>query len=117
MKLKEQMVPQLIPDGVLVTLPLPVFETVRLTTFGVNVAVQFLFAFIVTDAVELPAQSPVHDLNLEFAAGFGVRVTATPAPYLSEQYGSQLMPVGLLTIVPPAVPLGVTSLTTLVVKA
>jgi hypothetical protein len=79
LKLKRQMVPQLIPVGVLVTLPLPVFEIVRLTMSGLNVAVQLLFAFIVTDVVELPAQSPVHDLNLEFAAGFGVKVTICPS--------------------------------------
>ena len=60
-KLKEQVVPQLIPAGVLVTVPLPVFETVRLTRFRVNDAVQVLFASMVTEPL---AQSPVHDLNL-----------------------------------------------------
>lgn len=78
-KLKEQPVPQLIPEGVLATAPLPVFETVRLAMFGVNVAVQLLFAVIVTDDAEVPKQSPVHDLNLEFVAAVGVRVTVWPA--------------------------------------
>jgi hypothetical protein len=78
-KLKRQLVPQLMPAGLLVTLPLPVFETERLTVLRENVAVQILLAFIVTDGVELPAQSPAHALNLEFAAGVGVKVTICPA--------------------------------------
>lgn len=77
-KLKEQLVPQLMPEGVLATAPLPILETERLAVLGVKVAVQVLFAFIVT---EPSAQSacPVHALNLEFAAGIGVKVTIRPA--------------------------------------
>jgi hypothetical protein len=77
-KLKEQLVPQLMPEGVLATAPLPILETERLAVLGVKVAVQVLFAFIVT---EPSAQSacPVHALNLEFAAGIGVKVTICPA--------------------------------------
>ena len=66
------------PEGVLVTVPLPVFETERLSVLRVNVAVQVLLTSIFT---EPSAQSawPVHALNLEFAAGFGVKVTICPA--------------------------------------
>ena len=71
--------PQLMPEGVLATAPLPILETERLTVLRVNVAVQVLFAFIATDDAELPEQSPVQDLNLEFVPGFGVKVTVTPA--------------------------------------
>ena len=78
-KLNEQLVPQLIPEGVLVTVPLPVLETERLTVSRVNVAVQVLFAFIVTEPSE-QSTSPVQALNLELAAGFGVKATMTPEP-------------------------------------
>jgi hypothetical protein len=78
-KLKRQVVPQLIPEGVLVTIPLPVFATERLTVSRENVAVQVLLAPIVTDVVELPAQSPVHASSFELAAGVGVKVTSCPA--------------------------------------
>jgi hypothetical protein len=76
-KLKEHPVPQLMPEGVLVTVPLPVFETARLIVLRVNVAVQVLLASIVTEPSEQSA-CPVQALNLEFAAGFGVKVTICP---------------------------------------
>ena len=65
------------PEGVLVTVPLPVFETARLIVLRVNVAVQVLLASIVTEPSEQSA-CPVQALNLEFAAGFGVKVTICP---------------------------------------
>jgi hypothetical protein len=77
-KLKEQLVPQLMPEGVLLTVPLPVFETERLSVLRVNVAVQVLFAFMVTEP-SVQSACPVHVLNLEFAAGFGVKVAIAPA--------------------------------------
>ena len=66
------------PEGVLVTVPLPVFETERLTVLRVNVAVQVLFASMVTDP-STQSVCPVHALNLEFTAGFGVKVMICPA--------------------------------------
>ena len=77
-KLKEQTAPQLTPEGVLVTVPLPVFETETLTVLRENVAVQPLLAFIVTEP-SVQSACPVHALNLELAAGFGVKVTVCPA--------------------------------------
>jgi hypothetical protein len=77
-KLKEHPVPQLMPEGVLVTVPLPVFETERLSVLRVNVAVQVLLTSIFTEPSTQSAW-PVHALNLEFAAGFGVKVTICPA--------------------------------------
>jgi hypothetical protein len=76
-KLKEQAVPQLMPEGVLVTLPLPVFEMERLSVLRVKVAVQVLLAFIVMEPSEQSVW-PVHALNLEFAAGWGVKVMICP---------------------------------------
>ena len=77
-KLEEQPVPQLMPEGVLVTVPLLVFETERLSVLRVNVAVQVLLASTVTEPSTQSA-CPVHALNLELAAGFGVKVTICPA--------------------------------------
>jgi hypothetical protein len=57
---------------------LPIFETKRVSVLRVNVAVQVLLASIVTKPSEQSA-CPVHALNLEFAAGFGVKVTICPA--------------------------------------
>src|SRR5687767_14023077 len=48
-KLKIQLVPQLMPEGVLVTVPLPAFETEMLTVLRENVAVQVLLAFMLTE--------------------------------------------------------------------
>jgi hypothetical protein len=76
-KLERQLVPQLIPEGVLVTVPLPVFATERLTVLRENVAVQVLLASMVTEP-SVQSECPDHVLNLEFAAGFGVRVTICP---------------------------------------
>lgn len=78
-KFKRQLVPQLMPEGVLVTVPLPVFETERLTVLRENVAVQVLLAPMVTEP-SVQSECPDHALNLELAAGFGVIVTMTPAP-------------------------------------
>jgi hypothetical protein len=65
------------PEGILATVPLPVFETERFTVLRENVAVQLLLAFSVTEP-SVQSECPVHDLNLELAAGFGVKATMTP---------------------------------------
>ena len=53
-----QVAPQLIPAGVLVTVPLPVpvFATI---SEGVNVAVTAFAAFIVTAQIPVPEQAPL----------------------------------------------------------
>jgi hypothetical protein len=76
-KLLEQVVPQVTPDGVLMTVPLPFFDTESVTALMANFAVQVLFAFIVTEPSEQSA-SPVHPANLEFVAGTGVKITIFP---------------------------------------
>ena len=75
-KLKEQLVPQLIPEGVLATAPVPTFKTERVTVLRENVAVQVLVAFMVTEPL---TQSPLHALSFELAAGIAVKVTGCPA--------------------------------------
>ncbi len=69
--------PQVIPAGALVTVPLPVFATVRVAVFRLNFAVHVLLAFMVTEPSE-QSVSPVQPENLELAAGIAVSVTETP---------------------------------------
>ena len=70
------MLPQLIPDGVLETLPLPTFVTVSIALVWAKFAVQLLSAFIVTD----PAQSasPLQPSKTEPVAGIGVKLITIP---------------------------------------
>lgn len=72
----EQSVPQLMPAGLLVTVPFPVLFTVRGKVFKVNAAVTVFAASIVT-AQEVPfvLLQPVHDVKSESAAAVAVKVT------------------------------------------
>ena len=74
--------PQEMPVGVLVTVPLPVpdFVTVNANEAGsVNVAVTEVAAFIVTAHVPVPAQPPpLQPENVDPPAGVAVRVTTVP---------------------------------------
>ena len=73
-----QVVPQLIPVGLLVTVPVPVpvFDTVRAYVFSVNVAVTDLAALIVTTHVPVPVHpAPLQPVKVEPVAGVAVRVT------------------------------------------
>ncbi len=99
-----QVLPQLIPVGELVTVPLPVpaLVTERPKVWSVNVAVQDMAAVIVTDPVLHPV--PLHPAKVEPAAAVGVRVTTVPLVKLEEQAVPQLIPAGELVIVPVPVP-------------
>ena len=70
------MLPQLIPDGVLETLPLPTFVTVNIALVWAKFAVQLLFAFIVTDAAQ--SACPVQPVKTEPVAGIGVKLITIP---------------------------------------
>ena len=59
------------------TVPFPVLETDSVTTLMAKFAVHFLFAFIVT-TLSVQSVFPVQPVNLEFAPGIGVKVTALP---------------------------------------
>lgn len=69
------------PVGELVTVPEPVpdFETVRVWTSRVNVAVTKTVAFIVTTQVPIPEQPPP-DQPVKFDPGAGVAVKVTTVP-------------------------------------
>jgi len=106
----EQVVPQLMPAGLLVTVPVPVpfFVTVSVTGVAVNAAVTEVSALTVTTHVPVPVQAPLQPANAEPVAGAAVRVTAVPAVKDFEQVVPQLIPAGLLVTVPEPVPLFVT---------
>ena len=75
-----------------------------------KVAVTCWFAFIVSVQVGLlPLQPPpAQAAKVEFAAGVSVSVTWVPPAKLALQVGAQLIPEGLLEIVPVPVPAKVT---------
>jgi len=104
----EQVLPQEMPVGVLVTVPLPApaLVTVSAKDDGkVNVAVTDVAAFIVTTQVPVPAQPPpLHPLNVEPVVGVAVKVTTVPLVKACEQVAPQEIPAGELVTVPLPVP-------------
>ncbi len=62
----------------------------------------FVLTFTVQVAV-LPVQPPVHPVKEDPAAGTSVSVTCTPESKLAVQSCGQLIPVGVLVIVPEPV--------------
>ena len=73
-----QLVPQLIPAGLLVTVPDPVppFSTVRVRVCRVKLAVTVVLAFMVTVQELVPEQPPPdHPVNVDPTAGDAVNLT------------------------------------------
>src|SRR6266704_3302625 len=106
-KLAEQVAPQVIPAGELVTVPLPVPAgvTVRVKVWSAKVAVTVVAALRVTVQVPVPEQPPpLQPLKVEPAAGLAVSVTAVPLVKLAEQVAPQVIPAGELVTVPLPVP-------------
>jgi len=109
-KLAAQIAPQVMPAGLLVTVPAPApaLETVS-TRAGVKVAVTVVAAEIVTVQLPVPEQPPpVQPVKVEPAAGAAVSVMAAPLAKLAEQVAPQVIPAGLLVTVPVPAPAGVT---------
>src|SRR5207253_6682643 len=106
-KLAEQVAPQLIPAGELVTVPLPVPAgvTVRVKVWSVKVAVTVVPAESVIVHAPVPEQPPpVQPVKVEPATGVAVNVTAVPLVKLAEQVAPQVIPTGALVTVPLPVP-------------
>ena len=107
-KLNEHVAPQLIPAGLLVTVPVPVpaLVTVRVTLLlKLKVAVTASAALIVTEHVPVPVQpSPLQPANVDPVAGAAVSTTTCPLVKLAEHVVPQLIPAGLLVTVPVPVP-------------
>jgi hypothetical protein len=102
-KLAEQALPQLIPDGLDVTVPLPRPDllTVSVNRSRVNVALTVLAALIVTLQVAPEAAShPVHPVKREPDAETAVNVTCMPLPKEAEHVVPQLIPAGLDVTLP-----------------
>ncbi len=77
------MVPQSIPAGLEVTVPLPVpdllTESVKVWACWVNVAVTAVAAFMVTTHEPVPEQPPpLQPVNVDPPAGLAVSVTTVP---------------------------------------
>jgi hypothetical protein len=98
---------QLIPEGLLVTVPLPTLCTVSWTgeTVELNVAVTDVAAFreIVHVAV-VPLQAPDQSANLEPDSGVAVSFTDVPSLNFALHVLPHLIPEGLLVIVPAPAP-------------
>jgi hypothetical protein len=111
-KLAEHVVPQEIPEGVLVIAPVPVpfLDTVRVKdpAFAVKVAATDLAASIVTLQAPVPVQAPLQPANVEPESGVAVRFTTVPLSKLAEHVVPQEIPDGELATVPVPVPLFVT---------
>ena len=103
----EQVAPQEIPAGELVTVPLlvPAMVTVSAKEACMKVAVTEVAAFIVTEHVAVPEQPPpLQPVKVDPAAGVAVKVTTVPFPNEAEQVAPQEMPAGLLVTVPLPAP-------------
>jgi hypothetical protein len=102
----EHAAPQLMPAGVLVTVPvpLPAFVTVSVKGCSAKVAVTVLAAFSVTVHAPAPAQAPLQPVKIAPAPGVAVRATAVPLLNDAEQVVPQLMPAGALVMVPDPAP-------------
>jgi hypothetical protein len=112
-KLALHVVGQLIPEGLLETLPVPVPARLTVNTgadwVALKVAVTCWLALSVTVQVEpLPLHAPPHPAKDELAPGVSVRVTWVPALKLALHVVGQLIPGGLLDTAPVPVPARVT---------
>jgi hypothetical protein len=69
-----------------------------------NFAPTEVAAFMVTLHVVVPLQPPDHPPNDALVAGAAVSVTTVPAGNVATQVVPQLIPEGLLVMLPPPVP-------------
>jgi len=104
---EEQVAPQSMPAGELVTVPLPVpaLVTVNVNDGSENVAVADRAALIATVHVAaVPVQLPVQPPKIEPPDDAAVSVTEVPLVYEAEHVVPQLMPAGELVTVPLPLP-------------
>lgn len=106
LKRAEQVVPQLIPDGVLLTVPDP--EPLRVVDneywgepVGPKLAVTVWLEFMVRLQPSVPVQAPVHPVNALPTAGATTKETTVPCTKVVEQAVPHEIDAGLLTTVPP----------------
>jgi hypothetical protein len=102
----EQLVPQLIPAGALVTVPVPVPDLLTLNVnVGTNVAVTATSEVKVTVQESVPEQAaPLQPAKADPGAATAVKAIAVPELKLALQVAPQLMPAGELVTVPEPAP-------------
>jgi len=102
--------PQLMPAGVLETVPAPVPDlvTVSVNVVGMNVAVTLRFADMPTVQVPVPEQAPDQPEKVEPLPADAERMTVVSDTNDATQVEPQLMPEGALVTVPVPVPAFVT---------
>jgi hypothetical protein len=97
---------QLIPAGLLLTLPEPV--PARLTFKGkldlLKAAVTVCVAFMATTQLPVPLHAPPHPTNADPEDGVAIRETSVPPAKVSAQTAGQTIPAGVLTTLPLPVP-------------
>jgi len=102
-----QVLPQLIPAGLLVIVPLPAPSLLNDRVFG-NSELKVAMQLRPVDIVTLPSvqsESPVHPAKEDPALAVAVRTTACPVTKDPLQVAPQEIPDGLLVTVPLPVPL------------
>jgi hypothetical protein len=102
-KLAEQLVPQEMPAGALVTTPLPspARITVSVAGAGATVALTVVAVVSVSEQDPVPAQpAPDQPMKTQPAAGVAVSDTAVPVVKLAAQLDPQSIPAGALVTVP-----------------
>ena len=104
LKLAEHSVPQLMPLGLLLTLPEPLFTTLSVyfdgAGAGAKVAVAVAFAASEKLQAAVPVQAPLQPLNTMPASGVAVRLTAVPISSVAVQALPQSMPLPITLPVP-----------------
>ncbi|PYM76868.1 MAG: hypothetical protein DME03_07795 [Candidatus Rokuibacteriota bacterium] len=102
-KLAEQLVPQEMPGGALVTLPLP--SPARITVIVTGGGEKVALTVVAVVSVSAQAPEPVHPppnqpMKTQPAAGVAVSDTDVPEAKLAAQLDPQSMPPGVLVTVP-----------------
>src|SRR5580658_3496773 len=88
------------PDGELLTVPLPATLTLSVSWVCANVAVTLCAPLIVTTQLPTPLHGPPQPSKLQLLAGVAVSVTCVFEAYVALQVDGQLMPGGELVTVP-----------------
>jgi hypothetical protein len=106
-----QVLPQSMPVGEEVTVPVPLPTVATVSVYVVcvgcvpNVAVTLRAADMLTVQVPVPVQAPLHPVKVEPVPAAAVRVTEVPDAYEALQVLPQLIPLGEEVTVPVPVPL------------
>jgi hypothetical protein len=104
LKFAEQVAPQLIPAGALVTDPVPTTLTFTGNAVGTKDTPTVCAVFIVTEQAPVPEQAPLQPANTDPACAVGVRTTVDPELNAAEHVVEQLIPAGALSTVPSPPP-------------